>query len=212
MNTWAEGSATKRSGMIGLAALAGCAPVTSAAPTSVPTARTARSAPARLRARRPCPMWIVVLTRDQIQSALCASVSVGWSCQVAGSPDGAASRVPSRTGLPKFGVPSAFQVNFCARVERSIAGTHRHGGSDVRGSSPYAASMRAGLVWERFRHGSGALSKQAIVSVVANIDKFCRIFDRTSGERINARPGKRIAGLSKCGQAQHSWLPCIQTW
>jgi hypothetical protein len=30
----------------------------------------------------------------------------------AGSPDGAVSVVPSATGVPKFGVPSAFQVNF----------------------------------------------------------------------------------------------------
>ena len=37
------------------------------------------------------------------------------------SPDGAASGVPSRTGVPKLGVPSAFQVNFWARVERFMS-------------------------------------------------------------------------------------------
>ncbi|MGX1471272.1 UNVERIFIED_CONTAM: hypothetical protein RKD50_000080 [Streptomyces canus] len=39
---------------------------------------------------------------------------------VAVSPDGPGSVVPIATGVPKFGVPSAFQVNFCARVVRSL--------------------------------------------------------------------------------------------
>jgi hypothetical protein len=43
------------------------------------------------------------------------------TCQAGGSPDGAVSTVPSRTGVPKFGVPSAFQVNFCARVDRFMS-------------------------------------------------------------------------------------------
>ena len=43
-----------------------------------------------------------------------------WCCQP-GSPEGAVMATPSRTGVPKFGVPSAFQVNFCARVERFMS-------------------------------------------------------------------------------------------
>ncbi len=37
------------------------------------------------------------------------------------SPDGAVSVTPRATGVPKFGVPSAFQVNFCALVERFMS-------------------------------------------------------------------------------------------
>ena len=39
----------------------------------------------------------------------------------ADSPDGTASGVPSATGTPRFGVPSAFQVNFWARVVRLMS-------------------------------------------------------------------------------------------
>ena len=41
--------------------------------------------------------------------------------QVRYSPDGAVSGTPTATGVPKFGVPSAFQVNFCARVVRFMS-------------------------------------------------------------------------------------------
>jgi hypothetical protein len=36
------------------------------------------------------------------------------------SPDGPGRVVPRATGVPKFGVPSAFQVNFWARVVRPL--------------------------------------------------------------------------------------------
>src|SRR5829696_3713106 len=39
---------------------------------------------------------------------------------VAVSPDGPARVAPRATGVPKLGVPSAFQVNFCARVVRPL--------------------------------------------------------------------------------------------
>ncbi|GAB3974607.1 endo-1,4-beta-xylanase [Plantactinospora veratri] len=37
------------------------------------------------------------------------------------SPDGAVSGTPSRTGVPNWGVPSLFQLNFWARVERFMS-------------------------------------------------------------------------------------------
>ncbi len=37
------------------------------------------------------------------------------------SPDGAVKVTPRETGVPKFGVPSAFQVNFCALVDRFMS-------------------------------------------------------------------------------------------
>jgi hypothetical protein len=39
---------------------------------------------------------------------------------VAVSPDGPGSVLPRATGVPKFGVPSAFQVNSWARVVRPL--------------------------------------------------------------------------------------------
>lgn len=39
----------------------------------------------------------------------------------AGSPEGDGRRVPRATGVPKLGVPSAFQVNFWARVVRLMS-------------------------------------------------------------------------------------------
>jgi hypothetical protein len=47
--------------------------------------------------------------------------SVYASCVTAVSPDGPGSVVPSATGVPKFGVPSAFQVNFWARLVRLLS-------------------------------------------------------------------------------------------
>jgi hypothetical protein len=41
--------------------------------------------------------------------------------QDAGSPEGTGRAVLSEAGIPKLGVPSAFQVNFCARVVRFMS-------------------------------------------------------------------------------------------
>jgi hypothetical protein len=41
--------------------------------------------------------------------------------QEAGSPEGAWMATPVATGVPKLGVPSAFHVNFCARVDRLMS-------------------------------------------------------------------------------------------